>query len=84
MIEAQPVDSYLKIIRYEDKYIDPSDLVKAQSTNAQLWAKSFMDRIALGHFSYNDINEGLLLSWFATIIETTKDSCYHEQNIKEK
>ena len=73
-------DSYLKVIRYEDDYIDPQDLVKARSTNAQLWAKSFFDQIGKGHFSRNSIDEALLHSWFATIIETTKDSISEKEN----
>jgi methenyltetrahydromethanopterin cyclohydrolase len=67
-------DGYYKKITYEDKYIDPLDLVKAGSTNAQLWGKSFMDKIKMGQYSRSDIDEGLMISWFASAIETAKDS----------
>ena len=54
---------------------DPGELVKTLDTNAQHWAQSFMGMIETGHFSKEDIDEGLMISWFASAIETTKDSC---------
>jgi len=61
------------------RYIDPSDLVKDLDTSAQNWARAFMGTIARGHFTRNDIDEGLMISWFASAIETTKDAVHSER-----
>ena len=66
------------------KEIDPGDLVKCQSTNARLWAKSFMDTIDANHWDIKDIDEGLMISWFATVIETTKDRMNYDEDQKNR
>ena len=63
----------------EDEEIDPSQLVKCQSTNARLWAKSFMDTMDKNNWDLEDIDEGLMISWFATVIETTKDRMNYDE-----
>jgi hypothetical protein len=49
------------------------DLVVTQSTDAQEWASEFMrifgDR-------KQDIDEGLMITWFANAIEVAKDKSY--------
>lgn len=59
---------------YSIELIDPSRLVGEGITDAQLWAKSFMGQIDAGHFSKEDIDEGLMISWFANAIVTAEDN----------
>lgn len=61
----------------KEEFEDPSELIKTQSTDAYRWARSFMSMIEQGHFTKEDIDEGLMISWFANAIETTKDSMRH-------
>ena len=68
----------------KDREIDPIELVKCQSTNARLWAKSFMDTIDANNWDIKDIDEGLMLSWFATVIETTKDRIHSDEDQKNR
>lgn len=58
----------------KEEFEDPSELIKAQSTDAYRWARSFMSRIEQGYFAKEDIDEGLMISWFANAIEIAKDS----------
>lgn len=58
----------------QEKIIDPATLVGNRITDAQQWAKSFIQRIKLGFFSKDDIDESLMIGWFANAIETAKDS----------
>ena len=61
------------MLKYTDDYIDPSSLVKEESTDGRLWAKSFMDQIKEGYFTKDEIDEGLMISWFANAIVTAED-----------
>ncbi len=65
--------SHYRIVT-EEEWLDPSELVGKQSTDAQRWAQSFMGMIDKGHFSKEEIDEGLMISWFANAIEVAKDS----------
>ena len=67
------------MIKYTDKYIDPSDLIKEQCTDAQLWAKSFIDQINRGYFKKTDIDEGLMIAWFANAIVIAEDKEYRKK-----
>ena len=51
----------------------PDDLIKEQITDASLWAKSFMDTISSKNI---EVDKDLMISWFASAIETTKDSTW--------
>jgi len=53
---------------------DPSELLKTQDTDAQHWAQSFMSRIEQGFFTKEEIDESLMISWFANAIENAKDA----------
>jgi hypothetical protein len=68
------------LLAYEDEYIDPSDLVKQQCTDAQLWAKSFMDTKKKMNWTEEDIDEGLMISWFANAIVVAEDKIHHDIN----
>ena len=61
----------------KEEFEDPSELIKTQSTDAHRWARSFMSMIEQGHFTKEEIDEGLMISWFANAIETAKDSTYN-------
>ena len=63
-----------------NEILDPFDLIKAQSTDAKLWAKSFIDAMDENDWQLYDIDEGLMTSWFATVIETTKDRIHNDNN----
>ena len=58
----------------DEEWLDPEELVKKQSTDAHRWAQSFMSMISKRHFTKEEIDEGLMIAWFANAIETTKDS----------
>ena len=53
---------------------DPSELLKKQDTDAQHWAQSFMSRIEQGFFTKEEIDESLMIVWFANAIENAKDA----------
>jgi hypothetical protein len=53
--------------------IDPQDLIKAQNTDAQLWARAFASQ-----FDLPEEMDSAILSWFASAIETAKD---HVRNL---
>lgn len=57
-----------------EEFEDPSELIKDQSTDAYRWARSFISMIEQGHFTREEIDEDLMITWFANAIETTKDS----------
>ncbi len=67
----------MKKITYEDEYIDPSDLVKQQCTEGQLWAKSFMDTKKKMNWKDEDIDEGLMIAWFANAIVVAEDKIHN-------
>jgi hypothetical protein len=50
------------------------DLVGDRDTNAKHWAEEFMS--VIDGISKSEIDEGLMISWFASAIETTKDACW--------
>ena len=62
-----------KVLSYDDllKLVkeDPSNLIKCQITDAQLWAESLCSIEGA-----KDYDKGWMISWFASAIETTKDS----------
>lgn len=60
----------------QEEWLDPDKLIGSQSTDAYRWAQSFMDRINKGYFTKEEIDEGLMISWFANVIEAVKCSIY--------
>lgn len=44
-----------------------------QTDNAQDWARSFIKTMHRNKWSLDDIDEGLMIAWFANAIETAKD-----------
>lgn len=68
--------SHFRIVTQEE-WLDPAKLVGNQSTDAYRWAQSFMNMIDKGHFTKDEIDEGLMIAWFANAIETAKDSTYN-------
>lgn len=56
--------------------IDPLDLVKEQNTDAQKWAKAFMDTKEKNNFV---IDEALMIGWFANAIMTMNDKLKNEE-----
>lgn len=68
-----------------DIYLDPGDLIKDQNTDAQAWAKSFMSTMECGYFKPEEIDEGLMISWFANVMMTMYDNVHgHYQKLKVK
>lgn len=61
--------------------IDPMDLVKQQSRDAHLWAKSFM---SLYGNRLNEIDEGLMIGWFANAMMAMYDSIHNREIYKLK
>jgi len=57
----------------EEEYLDPSELVKNGSIDAYRWAKSFMYAIDSGYFDKKDIDEKLMITWFANAIEVARE-----------
>ena len=53
---------------------DPSELVKHQVTDAMLWAESFCATFKKIGANPDSIEPGWMVGWFASAIETTKDS----------
>lgn len=53
---------------------DPGELVIERSTDAYRWAQAFIATKKRNDWTLKDIDEGLMLSWFAAVIETTKDA----------
>jgi methenyltetrahydromethanopterin cyclohydrolase len=64
----------------ENEILDPIDLIKAQSTDAKLWAKSFIDAMNENDWQLYDIDEQLMLGWFAAAIEATRDRIHNDNN----
>ena len=56
-----------------NKEIDAEYLMKNYCTDAQKWAKSFIQTKIENKWTIDDIDEGLMISWFATIIMTAID-----------
>lgn len=65
--------SHYRIVTQEE-WLDPDELIKKQSTDAYRWAQSFMSMISKGYFTKEEIDEGLMIGWFANAIEIAKDS----------
>ena len=53
---------------------EPAELLKTLDTDAKHWAEAFMATIAKGHFTKDEIDESLMISWFANAIENAKDA----------
>ncbi len=62
----------------KDEIKEPVDLVKTQCTDAREWARQFIDTVNVQGWTLEDIDEGLMLAWFASAIETTKDSIHNK------
>lgn len=54
--------------------IDTDRLIRELDADATKWAKAFMGKIGQGQFTKDEIDESLMTSWFATIIETAKEA----------
>ena len=50
------------------------DLIKELNTDASVWAEAFTDAMFINEWGVEDIDRDLMTSWFATAIETAKDS----------
>ena len=59
---------------------DPTELLKQQCTDAQEWAKAFIYTVQSKELQ---IDEGLMISWFAAAIENAKDSVYYVGDVDE-
>lgn len=51
---------------------EPEDLIKEESTNAQEWAQMFIKTKKENNWTIKDIDEGLMIAWFANAIEVAK------------
>ena len=67
-------DTLLELVKHE-----PDALVKYEVTDAMLWAESFESTIKRNKSTIEDINASWLVAWFASAIETTKDSMSREK-----
>ena len=63
---------------FYDKYIDPSNLIANQETEGEKWANSFMAQVAYGNFGSEDIDEGLMIAWFANAIVVAQDKIHNK------
>ena len=61
----------------KEEFEDPLELITSHSTDAYRWARSFISMVEQGHFTKNEIDEDLMITWFANVIETTKDSMHN-------
>jgi hypothetical protein len=59
-----------------DKGVASSDLLDGwqQSTDASVWAKAFMEHKERNEWNLEDIDEGLMLAWFAYAMIAMHDS----------
>ena len=54
--------------------MDVKDLVGSRCTDAKQWAEEFMS--VIDGMSKSEIDEGLMIAWFASAIETAKDAMW--------
>jgi hypothetical protein len=50
------------------------DLIENRDTDAKHWAEEFMS--VIDGMTKDEIDEGLMIAWFASAIETAKDACW--------
>ena len=57
-----------------DYSTDPGKLVEDKITDAMLWAKAFVYTMKNNNWTPKDIDEGLMVGWFANAIEVAKEA----------